>query len=250
MEGKGVHYAGAEGGFMKKRIYSSVLAVALILISVVCLTACGGDQGVNLHGKVYTLGEEVTWSAYSGSGDDKQIIADPVAYLTEHWESVKQQESLAENMTPAQFYAQKQAAILTDKNNILLKGGVIKIGAPNKKSESVWESSLELFAKNGTKITETTIQSDTFNKDRYRASFISADYVGSEFKLVNYNSKDGSINDILVRIRFTKPVVGSENGEEVERYSYDNRVGGTIRVGEDMFFYIEVSVSLKTVGAI
>lgn len=229
---------------MKKRIYSSVLAVALILISVVCLTACGGDQGVNLHGKVYTLGEEVTWSVYSGSGDDKQIIADPVAYLTEHWESVKQQESLAENMTPAQFYAQKQAAILTDKNNILLKGGVIKIGAPNKKSESVWESSLELFVKNGTKI-ETTIQSDTFNKDRYRAFFTSADCAGSEFELVNYNSKDGSINDISVKV-----MVRSENGEGVDYYNYGDRVAHDIFVTENMFLTIEASVSLKTVGAI
>lgn len=231
---------------MKKKLFSSVLAVMLVAVCAFALTACGGDDSkVSLHGKTYTMGTDVTWSYYlKDANGNKTPIADVAAYIDENWENVK--NHLNSNFdTSACEDGQAVLALiknnLEDPNNetcaVLLKGAVITVSKAKKTGETSLSCSLDCTIADKPLVHADNILVGTGNP--WVAHFSNSTISGmSEFELTDYNQKDGSINNLYAKFVVSK-------GDTYVHYT--NVASVEINLSDNNTLVIEGSVNLASV---
>lgn len=234
---------------MKKRLFSSVLAVMLVAICALCLTACGDDSSkVSLHGKTYTLGTEVTWSYYlKDANGNKTPITDMAAYIDENNLLAKFKSNLAYLGSEINACENGQDVVtlvktcLEDPDNeicgILLKGAVITVSEGKKAGETTLSSNLECTMGDKPLVQANNIYIGIGNQDEahFAESTISS---MSEFKLTDYD-ENGSINNIYAKLVVAK-------GEGFITYSNVTNVSVHLE-SNNKDLVIEASVNLASV---
>ena len=222
-----------------KKILSFVLSLALIFIGGVCLVACGGGKGVNLHNKTYKISNQGTYAFYQSSDNGTmQTCANPVQYLTENWDAIVSADQAFGKQTPEELLQYMKSLCLDDEYSRSLKGAVIVVGKATKESESVHKSDFECKLNNQT-IFQTQIRTDTFNKDRKQASLYNTEdgmAYAFDFELTDFDSKNGSINNIKVGFAI--------KNEDITIH-YSNHMKFGILFGEDKAFTVSLEYDLQ-----